>query len=606
MENVKEEDKKITFREFFTQSFWVLKVYFKLFTFSAIFQSLYQIYSQVRGLFYGFIFYKIIDKLILIKNGTETIESIYIYVLLVIFDNLLNTTLMIFNNYGGWKLSVYRSSLFEEMIFTHLSKMSIFQIEDPKINNKMNTVRQFLPGILDFSFQIIWLISNIIALLSSIVLIYFLIPQIIPFVIIFGLIRFFIERKYTKNTFNFFIKHNEDNRIAYMGSNNLTRPSLLAEVKVSNSFDFLKNNFVNYFKNFSKNYLNIIKKRFRVMGSFDYFSSVSYLFFYVYLVYKFLEKNITIGNLSFQFSVLERLFYSFEASINQATRIIDSAIRNREVYEFFNIKPENTEYKNIKLKKLEKPLDISIENISFKYPNSEKHIYENLNIKIKAGEKIAIVGENGAGKTTLSKLIAGMYEVNSGKIKIGDDDVKFIKPETLYRNFGILFQDYNFYAHLSVRENVIISSDKKRHNDKDVINCLKASEAWSFVKNYKNKLDQVLSETITGGIKPSTGQKQKIAIARFFYQNAPFVIFDEPTSSIDAKSEYNIFNNIYKFFKNKTVIIISHRFSTIKNADRIIVIDKGRIIEEGNHKELMKLDGVYAKSFKMQAEGYSD
>lgn len=600
------EDKKVTIKEFFKHSFWVIKTYFKLFQFTAIIGSLNVVYIKIRGLFYGFLFYKIIDTLILIKNNNENLKSLYLYIFLIILDNLIYVSLQILNNYSKWILSVYRRNIFEEMIFSHLNKMSISQIENPEINNKMNTVRQFLPDIILFSDQIIFLFSNIITLISSIFLIYFLIPQIIPFVIIFGTLRFFIERKYTKKSFNFFIKNNESIRIAYMGSNNLVRPNLLAEVKISNSFDYLKNNFNIFFKRFNNNYINIINKRFLVMGTFDYFSIFSYLFFYVYLIFRFLNTaSTTIGNLSFQLDIINRLFNCFDEAVNQLTRIIDSVIKNREVYEFFNIKPDNLEYKNIKLKKLENPLDINIENVSFKYPNSDKYVYENLNIKIKAGEKIAIVGENGAGKTTLSKLISGMYEVSSGKIKIGDNDINFIKPESLYRNFGILFQDYNFYSHLSVRENVIISSDKKRHKDEDVINCLKASEAWEFVKEYKNKLDQVLSETITGGIKPSTGQKQKIAIARFFYQNTPFVIFDEPTSSIDAKSEYNIFNNIYKFFKNKTVIIISHRFSTIKNADRIIVIDKGRIVEEGSHKDLMKLDGMYAKSFKMQAESYN-
>jgi ATP-binding cassette, subfamily B, bacterial len=131
------------------------------------------------------------------------------------------------------------------------------------------------------------------------------------------------------------------------------------------------------------------------------------------------------------------------------------------------------------------------------------------------------------------------------------------------------------------------------------------ADALSFVKNYPKKLDQILSERFKGGIRPSGGQWQKIAIARFFYRNAPILILDEPTASIDAVSEASIFDNIYRFMKGKTVIIISHRFSTVRNADRILVLDKGKIIEEGSHKELLAMDGKYAHAFKLQAKGYA-
>jgi len=601
------DNTKVGLKEFFYNSFWVLKTHFKLFPLPAIITALNSIYTNLNGLFYSFIAYKIIDKIILIKNGSAIINSIYPYFIAIAIYYFINLLFQLLKNYAGWKVSVYSGNLFEEMIFTHLNKMSIFQIENPEVNNKMNNVRQFLQNVPNFSGMIIDLISECIAFIVSLLLIFSLIPQVVPFVIVFGVSRFFIEKKYVKECFSFFIKNNEDRRISYMGSNNLIRPSLLAEVKVSNAFENLKNNFVNYFEDFNKKYFSIIKKRIGIISLFDFVGSFGYIFFYIFIVIKFIaSKAVTIGNLTFQFGILKSFFDSLDNALNSLIRISDQAVKNREVYAFFHIKPESTEYKNIKMKKLELPLDININNISFKYPGSEKYVYENLNLNIKAGEKIAIVGENGAGKTTLSKLLAGMYEVNSGNITIGKDDIKYIIPETLYRNFGILFQEYNFYAHLSVKENVTISSDKKKHKEEEIINCLKSSQAWEFVSAYKNKLDQKLSETITGGIKPSTGQKQKIAIARFFYQNAPFVIFDEPTSSIDAVSEFNIFNNIYKFFKNKTVIIISHRFSTIRNADRIIVIDKGVIVEQGNHEYLMKLNGMYAKSFKMQADGYNN
>lgn len=175
----------------------------------------------------------------------------------------------------------------------------------------------------------------------------------------------------------------------------------------------------------------------------------------------------------------------------------------------------------------------------------------------------------------------------------------------MVQKFRSSFQEFNFYRHLSVKENILVGKPMKQMDEKKIIEAAKNADAHNFIMEYKDKYDQIMSEKIEGGIRPSTGQAQKIAIARFFYRNAPLAIFDEPTAAIDAISEYKIFNTIYNFFENKTVVIISHRFSTVRNADRIIVLDKGKIVEEGTHEQLLtKRNGIYRKSYKLQAEGY--
>ena len=171
---------------------------------------------------------------------------------------------------------------------------------------------------------------------------------------------------------------------------------------------------------------------------------------------------------------------------------------------------------------------------------------------------------------------------------------------------GILFQDFNMYGQLNVKENILIGRSDEPLNEIRLRTAVQTADAMQFINEFPNKFEQVLDPRYKDGIRPSSGQWQKLAIARFFYRNAPLVIFDEPTASIDAVSEYNIFNKIYDFFEKKTVIIISHRFSTVRNADRIIVLDKGKIIEEGSHKDLMALGGKYHEAFRLQAKGYSD
>ena len=209
-----------------------------------------------------------------------------------------------------------------------------------------------------------------------------------------------------------------------------------------------------------------------------------------------------------------------------------------------------------------------------------------------------------SGKTTLIKLISKIYNNYDGEILINNIDLKKVTKDSYYKNLGVLFQEFNTYPQLSVEENIIIGDTNKKQQDESIKDAAKKADATSFINDYEKKFKQLLMPNIKNGIRPSWGQWQKIAIARFFYRDAPLVIFDEPTAAIDAVSEYKIFNRIYKFFKGKTVILISHRFSTVRNADKIIVLDKGKIAEVGNHDELIKNNGVYAHSFNLQAEGY--
>jgi len=280
------------------------------------------------------------------------------------------------------------------------------------------------------------------------------------------------------------------------------------------------------------------------------------------------------------------------------------SVKMKDLITLFEMKPAIKDG-NIKLPYLGTPPSIEFKNVSFKYPKANRYVFKDLSFKIESGEEVALVGHNGAGKTTIVKLLARIYPVTKGQILINGIDINNLAINDWYKNLGVLFQDYNFYSHLSVKENIHLGKPTRKLDDKEIIEAAKKADAHNFIMEYKNKYDQIMSEKIEGGIRPSTGQAQKIAIARFFYRNAPLAIFDEPTASIDALSEYKIFNTIYNFFENKTVIIISHRFSTVRNADRILVLEKGKIVEEGTHEQLLtKRNGIYRRSYKLQAEGY--
>jgi ATP-binding cassette subfamily B protein len=245
--------------------------------------------------------------------------------------------------------------------------------------------------------------------------------------------------------------------------------------------------------------------------------------------------------------------------------------------------------------------------VSFRYPVEEGDmpwVLRDLSFTIKPGEKIAIVGVNGSGKTTLIKLLCRIYDPTEGNIYINGINLKDIKLDNWQSALGILFQDFPIY-NLTIRESIgvgRIEENGSLYDDKEarLVQAAQFSGADDFIKDY----DKLIWKDFAGGIDLSKGQHQRLAVARMFYRNAAVTILDEPTASIDAVTEERIFNTLEKNMEGKTVILISHRFSTVKNADKIILMEHGRITEFGSHRELMQLDKQYAALYNMQAKRY--
>jgi ATP-binding cassette subfamily B protein len=213
------------------------------------------------------------------------------------------------------------------------------------------------------------------------------------------------------------------------------------------------------------------------------------------------------------------------------------------------------------------------------------------------------VGQNGAGKSTIIKLLLRFYDVTEGEILINGTNIKDLDLGEWYKAIGVLFQDFNRYED-TVKENIGLGRVYEAIDLKDITAAASSAGAHPMIAKFEKGYEQMLGRVFDEGIELSGGQWQKIALARAFLRNAPVLVLDEPTASIDAKSEAEIFSKVEKLEKDKTVIIISHRFSTVRNADKIYVINGGKIIESGSHEELLNFDGEYAAMFKLQAKGY--
>jgi ABC-type multidrug transport system fused ATPase/permease subunit len=499
---------------------------------------------------------------------------------------------------------MFRSEL-DKMLFSHLHKVGIQTLEDPKVNNLIQRSQQWLYDTYSLVEEFINLVSYSISAIISGAIIFSFFPLMIPVLLTLTVIQYFPDQYFTKKDFHWQVDNTEKRRLAFSYSGWLSDAKNLQEITIVGAYEYFKNKYLEFFAWYNGGMKRIIVQRQFANFALSLLDTVVSLGGYVAVFVSFIEHKISIGTLSFQVKALDTFGNSMQTVLNELSFMNEFAAKMKDVVDLFAIKPAFADGTK-SMQRLKKAPEVQFKDVSFAYPQSEKVIIDHLNLHIKSGEKVAIVGHNGAGKTTLVKLLSRIYTPQSGIVEINGTSISEIKTEDWYKNIGVLFQDYNFYGQLSPRENIYLGDSLNAKDEERIVEASKNADAHNFIMEFPKQYDQILSERYEGGIRPSSGQQQKISIARFFYRNAPLVIFDEPTAAIDAVSEYNIFNKIYEFFKNKTVVIISHRFSTVRNADRIIVMEKGQIAEEGSHKELMKKGGIYAHAFKLQAEGYQD
>ena len=381
-----------------------------------------------------------------------------------------------------------------------------------------------------------------------------------------------------------------------------TNFNTLAEIKI---YD-LKNFFLDKTKQIQNEVLNQYKKpilKYILLSTLASFFIPAVIFFFLknFINQIIFSQKFSLGDFTFFLNAI----FTFTGQTSSLLVNIGSIVENNlYVEDYFKLLNLENKVKTNKIsKRLKKitPREIKFENVSFVYPGSKKFVLKNINLTIKTNQDIAIVGPNGAGKTTLIKLLFRFYDPTRGKILIDGINLKKINLDDWYRHLGVLFQDFAKY-YLTVRENIEFG-DIKNIKKKSVNEALANAQGNDLLELPK-KTDQILGRWFEDGEEISVGQWQKLAIARALYRNAPILVLDEPTSNIDAQAEYKIFSNLKKTYQEKTLIFISHRFSTVRIADHIYVLKSGQIVEQGKHQDLVSQNGTYAKYFRIQKQGY--
>ena len=334
-----------------------------------------------------------------------------------------------------------------------------------------------------------------------------------------------------------------------------------------------------------------------IIGSMGYYSA------YVYVIWRTVTGALTIGTLYFLAGAILQASQNIQQIFSTLSGVADQALFLTDLLAFFEMQPTIRSKPNAL--PAPRPIQRGFEfrNVSFAYPGSSRLILKDLNFTLQIGERVALIGENGQGKTTIVKLITRLYDPTEGQVLLDGIDLREYNLEDLYKEIGVIFQDFMRYE-MTARENVAVGRIEEIGDQDEIALAAHKSLADEVIAKLPRHYEQMLGRRFETGVDLSGGEWQKLALARAYLRDAQLLILDEPTAALDARSEYEVFERFAELTAGKMALFISHRFSTVRMADRIVVLADGQIAEDGSHQQLMALGGQYAEMFELQAASY--
>ena len=546
----------------------------------------------------------IIDEVVILSKSTTTDHSFLWelvaaeFVLAILSDALARATSLVDSLLGD--LFSNHTSV---RIMEHAATLDLDQFEDSAFYDKLERARQQTVGRTILLSQVLTQVQDLITMVFLAAGLMAFNPWLILLLLVAIVPAFLGESYFNDRSYALTRGQTPERReldyVRYLGASDETAK----EVKLFSLSGFLVNRFKTLSNKFYDDNKKLSIKRaswgtvFALLGSGGYYAA------YIVMIMKTAEGALTIGTLTFLAGSFRQLRSLLENILSRFTSVSQGAIYLRDFFDFFEIEPK------IKVAAKPQPFPNPIkqgfvfENVGFKYHNSEKWANRHLSFTLHAGEKLALVGENGAGKTTLVKLLARLYDPTEGRILLDGIDLREYDIAELRQNTGIIFQDYLRYQ-MSFAQNIAVGNIDELNNRALIEQSAEKSLANLLAQKLPQQYDQALGRRFNNGVELSGGEWQKVALARAYMKDAQLLILDEPTSALDARAEYEVFLRFAELTKGKSAVLISHRFSTVRMANRILVLDKGQLIEIGSHEELLALSGRYSELFYLQAKGY--
>lgn len=552
-------------------------------------------------------FSAIVDIIVGIRQGTHSardlVQSSVLLGLSFLFPGILGNMVTYFRT----KFRLAQDLELDLFRIEKQSSLDIGTLESTSYQNLLRSAHEWGTGsILSLQDFVFTSSTSFAGILTSMIILWALNPWLVLFAVLAAAPIYFFYKKYSMEVFRIRWFSLEDhrviaNRISHFEDLHKTIDVILLKLR-----SWFKGQIRERMENY---HAKVTRAERRKATSYSILSLWYLLFLFAAIALmtsEALTGSIAVGALLLAFNTYTRFYQTVNGYIESISFTEEAARYAARWFDLFDLQPRVVSRQDAIRMSSEAPPTIVFDNVSFRYPAESGQnplVLRNLSFTIRPGEKVAIIGVNGSGKTTLIKLLCRIYDPSEGRITVNGTDLRDLELGDWQASLGVLFQDFPAY-NLTIRESIGIGRVTQPFDEEKLRRAAAFSGADEFIDTFPNTYDQLIWKEFKDGTDLSKGQHQRLAVARMFYRNAAITILDEPTASIDAVTEEKIFTTLEKNMQGKTVILITHRFSTVKNANKILMLENGQIIEQGSHRELMLLGQKYAALYTMQARRY--
>jgi len=536
----------------------------------------------------------IIDNVVLLVQAPHKPETLRLWLhsgllnwlmLLLVFE----FALAVLGDVLGRVVSLIDSLLSERVtnassvrLMEHAAELDLEDFEDSEFQDQLERARRQTSGRMTLIFYAPWLIA---------LLVLALVPAFVG------------EAHFNAQSYSLdFVRTPERRELDYVRQT-AASVETAKEVKIFGLNGFLIDRYIRLATDFYAANRRLALRRAGWGGLFTAIGTVGYYLAYAYITWRTLTGEFSVGDLTFLAGSFRRLRTLLEGLLTSFSSTASQALYLNDLFSFFEVKPEILSPANPRAFPDPIARGFEFEDVGFRYPGAERWAVRHLSFTLHAGEVLALVGENGAGKTTLVKLLTRLYDPVEGRILLDGHDLREYDLEALRGNMGVIFQDFVRY-NLSASDNIAVGKIASRSDRARIERAARRSQADEVIARLPRGYQQMIGKRFKDGVELSGGEWQKIAIARAYMREAAVLILDEPTAALDARSEFEVFQRFKELSSGKTAILISHRFSSVRMADRILVLADGGIEASGTHEELLAQAGRYSELFELQAAGY--